>query len=62
MSHEAVELLSQYLKIDTTNPPGNEVMGVKFFTEIFKNEGIDYKTYEASPGRNSIKAVIPGSG
>jgi acetylornithine deacetylase/succinyl-diaminopimelate desuccinylase-like protein len=62
MSHEAVELLSQYLKIDTTNPPGNEVMGVKFFAEIFKNEGIDYKTYEASPGRNSIKAVIPGSG
>ena len=62
MSHEAVELLSQYLKIDTTNPPGNEAMGVKFFVEIFNKEGIDYKTYEASPGRNSIKAVIPGSG
>ncbi len=62
MSHEAVELLSQYLKIDTTNPPGNEAMGVKFFAEIFKKEGSDYKTYEASPGRSSIKAVIPGTG
>ena len=23
--HESVELLSRYLKIDTTNPPGNEL-------------------------------------
>ena len=62
MSHEAVELLSQYLKIDTTNPPGNEALGVDFFAEIFKKEGIDYKTYEASPGRGSIKAEIRGTG
>ena len=62
MPHETVELLSQYLKIDTTNPPGNEVRGVEFFAGILKKEGIDYKTYEASPGRCSIKAVIPGSG
>jgi acetylornithine deacetylase/succinyl-diaminopimelate desuccinylase-like protein len=62
MSQEVVELLSQYLKINTTNPPGNEALGVKFFADIFKNEKIDYKTYEASPGRSSIKAVIPGTG
>ena len=62
MSHEAVELLSQYLQIDTTNPPGNETRGVDFFADIFKKEGIDCKRYEASPGRSSIKAVIPGHG
>ncbi len=62
MPHETVKLLSQYLKIDTSNPPGNEARGVKFFAQILKKEGIDYKTYEASPGRCSIKAVIPGSG
>jgi len=62
MSHDAVELLSQYLQIDTTNPPGNEKRGVAFFARIFEEEGIDYKTYEASPGRSSIKAVIPGTG
>jgi acetylornithine deacetylase/succinyl-diaminopimelate desuccinylase-like protein len=62
MQHEAVELLSQYLKIDTTNPPGNESKGVEFFAGILQREAIAYKTYEASPGRSSIKAVIPGSG
>ncbi|UCD81543.1 MAG: M20/M25/M40 family metallo-hydrolase, partial [Desulfobacterales bacterium] len=62
MQHEAVELLSRYLQIDTTNPPGNEDKGADFFAEIVKKEGIDYKTYEASPGRRSIRAVIPGNG
>jgi len=62
MKHEAVELLSRYLKIDTSNPPGNEDQGVAFFAEIFEKEGIAYKTYEASPGRGSISALIPGTG
>jgi acetylornithine deacetylase/succinyl-diaminopimelate desuccinylase-like protein len=62
MQHEAVELLSQYLKIDTTNPPGNEDKGVDFFAGIFTKEGIDYKVYEASPGRRSIRAVLAGTG
>jgi acetylornithine deacetylase/succinyl-diaminopimelate desuccinylase-like protein len=62
MKHEAVELLARYLKIDTTNPPGNEAKGVAFFAEILEKEEIAYKIYEASPGRSSIRAVIPGSG
>ena len=62
MKHQAVELLSHYLKINTTNPPGNEDQGVAFFAGIFEKEGIAYKTYEASPGRGSISAVIPGTG
>jgi acetylornithine deacetylase/succinyl-diaminopimelate desuccinylase-like protein len=62
MKHEAVELLSRYLKIDTTNPPGNEDRGVAFFAEILQKEGIAYETYQASPGRSSIRADIPGTG
>jgi acetylornithine deacetylase/succinyl-diaminopimelate desuccinylase-like protein len=62
MKHKAVELLSQYLKINTTNPPGNESKGVEFLASILKKEGVKYKTYEAAAGRGSIKAVLPGSG
>jgi acetylornithine deacetylase/succinyl-diaminopimelate desuccinylase-like protein len=35
---------------------------VAFFAEIFEKEEIAYKTYEPSPGRGSISAVIPGTG
>ncbi len=59
---EAVKLLSQYIAINTTNPPGNEIEGAKFFAEIFEGEGIEYKIYEPEPKRASIRAVIPGSG
>lgn len=59
---EAVKLLSQYIGINTTNPPGNETAGANFFADIFDKEGIKYKIYEPLPDRGSIRAVIPGSG
>ena len=62
MEYEAVELLSRYLQFNTTNPPGNEAPAAEFFAEIFKKEGIEYKTYEPEPSRISIRAVLPGSG
>ena len=66
MQHESIELLSQYLKIDTTNPPGNEIKGTAFFADIFEKEGIGYTVYEpegaSGKGRASIRACIPGNG
>jgi acetylornithine deacetylase/succinyl-diaminopimelate desuccinylase-like protein len=62
MTHEAVEILSKYLQIDTTNPPGNEVKAAQFFAEIFDKEKIPYQTYESQPGRVSLKAKLTGSG
>jgi len=50
------------LQINTTNPPGNEAPAAEFFAEIFKKEGIEYKTYEPKPSRVSTRAVLPGSG
>jgi acetylornithine deacetylase/succinyl-diaminopimelate desuccinylase-like protein len=62
MKDEAVKLLSQYIQIDTTNPPGNEDQAVQFFADIFDREKIKYKTYESKSQRKSIRAVLPGSG
>ena len=36
----AVELLQQYLRIDTSNPPGNERRAAEFFCELFAREEI----------------------
>ncbi|MBN1497064.1 MAG: M20/M25/M40 family metallo-hydrolase [Spirochaetes bacterium] len=60
--HEAVDILSRYIRINTTNPPGNEAAGARFLADIFEREGIEYRTYESDPGRVSIRAVIHGSG
>lgn len=62
MDNEAVKLLCDYIKIDTTNPPGNEEKAVAFFKNIFDKEGIEYKTYESKNGRASIRSILPGSG
>lgn len=62
MKDDAVTLLSEYLRIDTTNPPGNESNAVAFFRNIFSREGIEYKIYEPDSGRASIRAILHGSG
>jgi len=59
---EAIQLLSDYLKIDTTNPPGNEIKAAQFFKAIFDREGIENHIYESAPGRASIIARLKGSG
>ncbi len=59
---EAVNLLSQYLQINTVNPPGNETEGAKFLQEILKTEGILSEVYESQPGRGSLITQYLGDG
>ena len=58
----AVEWLQQYLRIDTTNPPGNELQGAKFFKKILDSEGIENQVFEYQPGRADLWARIPHTG
>ncbi|HEY6764789.1 MAG TPA: M20/M25/M40 family metallo-hydrolase [Candidatus Sulfotelmatobacter sp.] len=55
----AVTWLREYLRIDTTNPPGNEMKAVKFFENIFDQEGIENRAFEYTPGRGDLWARIP---
>lgn len=59
---ESVDLLVRYLKIDTSNPPGNEIGAAQFFGEIFAKEGIEYRILESAPGRGNIWARVRGDG
>ncbi|RPG45241.1 MAG: M20/M25/M40 family metallo-hydrolase [Gammaproteobacteria bacterium TMED134] len=58
---QAAERLSQYIQVDTTNPPGNEGRGVAFLAQIFDQAGIQYETAESAPGRGNIWATLPGN-
>ncbi len=62
IGNEAVAALGEYLRIDTTNPPGNETRGAQFLGGILKDEGIGFELYETSPGRTSLLARLEGSG
>ena len=58
----AVDLMQQYLRINTSNPPGNEIEAAKFFKKIFDQYGIENEIFEYKPGRANIIARLKGSG
>jgi acetylornithine deacetylase/succinyl-diaminopimelate desuccinylase-like protein len=60
LADASVELLLEYLSVDTTNPPGNESRAVDFFARILELEGIRYETAESAPGRGNIWARLEG--
>lgn len=60
--NEAAEILSNYIKINTTNPPGNEMEAARYLEGILKKEGIDTTIYEPTPGRANLMAVLTGGG
>ena len=59
---QAISLLTQYLRIDTTNPPGNEIEAAEFFKAIFDREGIEAQIFESAPGRGNVYARLRGDG
>jgi acetylornithine deacetylase/succinyl-diaminopimelate desuccinylase-like protein len=62
LEEEAASMLSRYVQVDTTNPPGNEIKAARFLKEIFDREGIEAKIIESAPGRGSIYARLRGDG
>lgn len=58
----AVDLMQQYLRINTSNPPGNEIAAARFFKEIFDREKIGSEIFEYEPGRANIIARLKGDG
>ena len=62
LEEEAISLLSRYIQIDTTNPPGNEIKAAQFLKGVFDREGIESRIIESAPGRGSIYARLKGEG
>jgi len=59
---EALEDLAAYIRVDTTNPPGNEIRTANWYSQIFKAEGIPCEIAESAPGRANIVARLKGQG
>lgn len=55
----AVTWMQEYLRIDTTNPPGHEMRAVAFYKKILDDEGIENRAFEYTSGRGDLWARIP---
>lgn len=59
---EAVTRLQEYLRLDTSNPPGNERVAAEYLHRLFQEAGIASTVLEHAPGRASLHAVLKGDG
>lgn len=59
---EAVQLLQELIRIDTTNPPGNERAAALHLQKLLEADGIETRILEVAPGRANLYARIKGDG
>jgi acetylornithine deacetylase/succinyl-diaminopimelate desuccinylase-like protein len=62
LTQEAATLLSKYIQINSTNPPGNELPAARLLREKFLDDGIPAIVWEPQPGRGIIAARLHGDG
>jgi acetylornithine deacetylase/succinyl-diaminopimelate desuccinylase-like protein len=55
---EATRLLSDYVRIDTSNPPGDTRKAADFLAAILDREGIPVTRYESAPGKAIVYARL----
>ena len=58
---DAVGWLQGLVRINTTNPPGNEIAAAKYIADILEHEGIHPEIFETAPGRGFIVARLSSS-
>jgi acetylornithine deacetylase/succinyl-diaminopimelate desuccinylase-like protein len=55
---EALVWLQNLIRINTTNPPGNELVAAKYLAGVLDQEGIHSETFESTPGRGFLVARL----
>ena len=62
LGDEAASLLAQYIRINTTNPPGNEIVAARWLRAVLEREGIEARIFEPAPGKANLYARLAGDG
>jgi acetylornithine deacetylase/succinyl-diaminopimelate desuccinylase-like protein len=55
-----IQLLQEYVRIDTSNPPGDVRAGAKWLTDVLARNGVRAEVIEPAPGRANVYARIKG--
>ena len=59
---EAVEHLQRLIRINTVNPPGNEMAVARHLDATLRGAGIETHLFEPTPGRAALVARLRGTG
>jgi len=59
---ETLKILQDLIRIDTSNPPGNEIQAARFVRDLLAKDGIDAEIIESKPGRGNLIARLKGDG
>src|SRR5215203_1335455 len=65
IERDGVTLLREYLRVNSTNPPGNELTAARFLRDFLAKEGIEAQildTAELGAGRANLYARVKGNG
>src|SRR5271166_791976 len=61
LAREAQDWLVGLVKINTTNPPGNEQAAAKYIADLLTKEGITPEFLDVAPGRSAVVARLRSS-
>ena len=59
---QIVDVLGDLVRIDTRNPPGNEIEAVRYLADLLEPAGIETQIVESAPGRGNLIARLRGTG
>jgi len=62
IEQEITRFLSDLIRINTTNPPGNETAAANFIAQYLAKEGFKTEVIESVPSRGSVITRLKGSG
>lgn len=57
---EATKLLRDLIRINTTNPPGNELKAAQYLSDFLSQEGFEPEILEAAEERGNLLTHLPG--
>ena len=58
VTDEALVWLQDLVRINTTNPPGNELVAAKYLGTVLQKENIPFEIFESTPGRGFLVARL----
>ena len=60
LREEVTDLLQRLIRIDTTNPPGNETAAAELLRDYLAANGVEGELIARTPERANLVARIPG--